>query len=477
MRENVPLIAPNPVPLPVRAATRKLGPPVSKRATIPKPRWQAYVCLPAMLWLMLWAALNSGPWVFREWPVSFRDWLHFARTTFPLIAFVVAPLAGRVRRLGAGLPGPLRLWALYGVLGVLAAAMSPQPLDALYFGVTYLSAFVVLAAYLRGGDPLERSVELNYLTWFVTTGILAILCVMARHVLSDAAEGATSAAYNVADRVGKGGDVGGMAMVLSSGFARFAAVPAVVAYVMLWRDRRAWRRLIWAGLLSGACMVVYLMQSRGATASLAFALLVTTYVLGKRARVIGFVVLLAGVLAIAIELVPQRTTQSVFMHLTRGETIDRLGRMGGRTTSWEMAWDYVDQSPIIGSGFQADRYLGLGHVHNTYLYVLLTAGIVGLVPFVGGLAWTWLAVLRALKRNLPDRLACEPVFAQTVGILAFFTMRGIPEVCGGLFMVDLMVMLPAMAYLARFARPARRPRDAKVILKVLPVKPAERAPR
>ena len=89
---------------------------------------------------------------------------------------------------GKGLPGPLKLWVFYGLVGLGASVCSPQPLDAMYWGACYLSAFAALAAYLRGGDPLQRAVELNWLTWTATTGILAILCVAARHVLYSAAQ-------------------------------------------------------------------------------------------------------------------------------------------------------------------------------------------------------------------------------------------------------------------------------------------------
>jgi len=433
-----------------------------KRVVLPRairaPRrswWAPYVCVAGVFWLMLWAGINTGPWVFYRSPVGLKGWLHFARTAFPLVVFVAAPLIAARTRGRVGLPGPLKLWVFYGIVGLGASALlSPRPLDAMYWGVCYLAAFAALAAYLRGGRALERSIELNYLTWLVTTGILALLCIFARHVLADAVENDMSA-YGVRAQVGS---VGGVGIPLASGFARFAAVPAVVAYVMLWRDRLGWRRAFWAALFAGACLLIYMLQSRGATFSLAFALVVATYVLGGRTRMVGLAAVLLGAAAVALEFVPHESADHVYLHLTRGERASQIADMTGRTWYWAQGWKHIVESPVFGYGFQSDRFLRVGHIHDTYLYALLTAGFVGLVPFVAGLAWAWLAALRAYQRRLPARLGQQAVFAQAVGILAFFTARSIPEVCGALFMVDLMVMLPAIAYLAILHNHSESPR-------------------
>ncbi len=395
---------------------------------------------------MLWAANNSGPWCLYYAPTSLKELIHFARTAFPLAVLPAALLLiASTGRKGSGLPGPLKLWGFYGLVGLGSSSLlSPRPLDATYWAVCYLATLAALAAYLRGGRALQRSIELNYLTWLVTTGILALLCIFARHVLADAVEIGSMSAYNVQAEVGP---VGGVGMPLGTGIARFAAVPAVVAYVMLWRDRVWWRRAFWAALFAAACLLVYLMQARGTNVGLAFALAVATYVLGARARLVGAAAILLGAASVAIEFVPPETVDRVFFHLTRGQQASQLAEMGGRTYYWAEGWKQVVQSPVFGYGFQSDRYLVGTHIHNTYLYVLLTAGFVGLVPFVAGLAWAWFAAWRAFRRGLPKRLGQQAVFAQAVGILAFFTVRGIPEVCGGFFMVDLMVMVPAIAYL------------------------------
>ncbi len=128
------------------------------------PRLAAYFCVATGLWLMLWAAINSGPWVFRSPPETGREWIHYVRTTFPLAVLVLAPLAAvlsavaaqhpshtltvstgpagqrrMVRSRAHGLPGPVRLWLVYGLVATLsmcAVAGSARP---------------VLGRLLRGG--------------------------------------------------------------------------------------------------------------------------------------------------------------------------------------------------------------------------------------------------------------------------------------------------------------------------------------
>ncbi|NQT11711.1 MAG: O-antigen ligase family protein [Planctomycetes bacterium] len=433
-------------PAPAMPTGKRLMRPRAVRAGR-RPWWAPYVCVASVFWLMLWAGINTGPGVFHHSPVNAKDWIHFVRTAFPLLVLVVAPLIATRTRGRAGLPGPLKLCVVYGLVGLGASALSPQPVDAMYWGTCYLAVFAAAAAYLRGGDPLRRAVELNWLTWAATTGILVILCIVARDMLYDAAE--TSTSY------GTMGSVGGMPTTRSSGMARFAAVPAVLAYVMLWRDARWWRRVFWGALFAGSCLLIYVMQSRGATFSLALALVAATYVLGVRARLVVIVALLMGVLAIAVEVVPQERVHGVVTHITRGESVDEMRGMTGRTRDWAASWPYIVASPVVGYGFQADRYLEValgGHIHNTYIYVLLTAGFLGLAIFVAGLVWAWAAAYRALRRRLAPRLDQEAAFAQTIGILTFFTLRSIPEVSGGMFGVDLMVMVPAIAYLTLLDR-------------------------
>ena len=64
-----------------------------------------------------------------------------------------------------------------------------------------------------------------------------------------------------------------------------------------------------------------------------------------------------------------------------------------------------------------------------------------------GLVWTWILFFRAILRKTADQLGQRVILIQAGGVLAFFTVRSIPEVCGAMYGVDLMVMVPILAYL------------------------------
>lgn len=81
------------------------------------------------------------------------------------------------------------------------------------------------------------------------------------------------------------------------------------------------------------------------------------------------------------------------------------------------------------------------------MYALMSSGFVGAAAFVGGLIWAWIIFLRAIVSGVADRVGQRMFLIQAGGVLAFFTVRSIPEVCGAMFGVDFMVMLPVLVYL------------------------------
>ena len=124
----------------------------------------------------------------------------------------------------------------------------------------------------------------------------------------------------------------------------------------------------------------------------------------------------------------------------------------GRTRAWANAWVEIMKSPLWGWGFQSDRMLIGEHVHNTYMYALMTGGFVGAGLFIAGLAWGWVLIFRAMRSRVAEALGQKRFLIQAGGILAFFTIRSIPEVCGSNFAVDLLVMLPILAYVSILCR-------------------------
>lgn len=98
-------------------------------------------------------------------------------------------------------------------------------------------------------------------------------------------------------------------------------------------------------------------------------------------------------------------------YVTRGESVDLLLSLTGRTELWDAIWDGYTQSPLIGHGYFVTSPNGLLDVwggiaertaHNVFLQVLVSTGIVGMFLFL----WAWFRLLPAIAKaleNHPER--------------------------------------------------------------------------
>ncbi|MBI5641486.1 MAG: O-antigen ligase family protein [Nitrospirae bacterium] len=353
------------------------------------------------------------------------------------------------------MPGNARQWLYYGLIGFLSGILSPDPLGASYWATAYLAAFTALKVNLREKDLLDRSLKFNYITWFITVVFLSILVFVSRESLFVTTDTGLTG-YGISGRVPT---VAQMPMSRSSGMARFAAIPGIISFVFFWRAPK-WQRLGWGVLFFYSSVLIYLMQSRGAIVSFAFALAFVMLFLGKWTRRIGLLLMFIFGMSLFADIFPQEIVDQVSAHLERHQSREELLSLTGRTLAWEHGWVEIMKSPLIGWGFQADRYLLAGeHVHNTYLYALLTSGFLGTAAFIIGLGWTWRMFYLTLKKGIADKLGHRVPFILCGGILMFFTVRSIPEVSGALFSVDYMLMLPVLVYIGILYQQEDRPRN------------------
>jgi len=401
--------------------------------------WWWWYALTVVFWIGLWFSINTGPGTLTSNPSGLIGWGHFLRTLFPLSVAGVCGVAVLVYRLER-IPGPVALWLAYGVIALAACAGSPAPWQAAYWGLCYLAAIFVLVLHINDQAPLDRAWELNVTSWATATLFLLIMFALAG--------GAILQGYGVVNRAGS---VAGMPMSRASGLARFASIPGIVAFCCLWFTV-GFRRIVAAAVFVATAALIYVLQSRGAIVSFAGAVLLITLFTGRQSRLIA-VFLVAGVLLLELSgIVSETFFLQTWEHLTRGSSVEKMSQLTGRVEDWEMAWPYILRSPLWGWGLQADRYLMNVHIHNTYMYALASGGFLGLVCFVAGLIWSWVAALQVLGRQYLLNQSQRLVVLQAVGMLAFFTLRGIPEVSGALFNVDLMILFPAVLYLSLMHR-------------------------
>ncbi|HMB95786.1 MAG TPA: O-antigen ligase family protein [Tepidisphaeraceae bacterium] len=402
--------------------------------------------IPVLAWIAIWLGINSAPDVLTEIPIGVLGWAHLIRTMAPLVMLFVLTPTILSRRFSDEFPGATQLWLIYGLIGAAMSVLSAEPWQAAYWAGCYLSVFVAVAVYLQGPQPLQRAVQLNYLSWIIAAAFLATLIYLTRGILFTG-EGLGVTAYSAFTRMP---EIGGMAMSRASGMARFAAVPGIVSFVMIWAAR-GWRKIPFAAVAMGSIYLIWALQSRGAmigfVAAVAFAMLF----IGKWPRFIGISLLVLIAAVASGRIVSDETYDQIMKHVARGQDSEQLETMTGRTRSWEDAWQFARDNPL-GRGPQADRFFIGEHVHNTYLYALLESGFIGAALFAAGVAWAWWMFFRGIWSEVPDELGHRAFLVQVGALLMFFTVRSIPEVCGAMYGVDLMVMLPAVAYLGLLDR-------------------------
>jgi len=401
--------------------------------------WREWLQLgwPGILLLGLWANYNSGPWHLTRPPSSPLAVFHAARAA---LALIVPLLAACVYGRRAGVLRqwtPAHLWMLYAAMALLGGMLSGhRQFSVVYWASAYAGAFLASSACIHEGNEIVDAASINRVTWFVVTVVIVALVIVARDVLV-VGEGLAASGYTVLRRMPQ---VGGMVMSRSTGLARFAAVPGLVALGMALHRKGVWRMVGLAAYLVVA-VFLYIMQSRGATAGFiggTFFMLICSG-RGGRAVMVLLIIGLAG--AVALNAIPPE----IIDHLSRGQSLDQL-QTTGRTLAWSDAWVVMSDNPVIGYGFEADRWLIRDHVHNTYMYALVAGGLPGLGLFVAGLVWAWVLFVRSLRHPALAASGQKMTLVQVGGVLAFFTLRSIPEVCGSNYAVDYLVMLPAILY-------------------------------
>jgi O-antigen ligase len=392
---------------------------------------------PIVLWVLLWGNCNSGPWHLKSVPSSATELMNAGRAAIPFLVLPAALSLWRKRGPSVRRTTPAHVWVAYAVLcAVFGAIDQGGPFNAVYWLAAYAGAFVIAMVCLQRAE-VSSAAALNRVTWLLATIVITVLTIAARDVLVEG-EGLGASAYGVTERMG---DVAGMAMSLPTGMARFAAVPGLVGFGLLLRGRGIWR-ILGAAVFVGGAVFMYIMQSRGATAGYAAASLLMVWFSSRRGWILGVAIGIAIAGAVMLNAIPEE----VLTHLSRGQSLEGMSTMTGRTYAWEDAWREMAKNPFIGHGFEADRWLIGEHVHNTYMYALVSGGLPGLVLFVVGLVWAWVLFARLILNPGVGALGQGLTLLQAGGVLAFFTVRSIPEVCGANYSVDYLVMLPAIVY-------------------------------
>ena len=457
--------------------------------------------VPIVLWTALWLSIGGGNARDIIHPAGPLDFLHGLRAIFPFAAaslamvFIVAQIS-RQRPQRMLFVGPLGLVAVYGLVGVFAALNSPDGSVAIFWTAAYLTVPLVLWSVTWGADPLGQLYRLINFTWVAiilaagTLFAIALIYMDLGNVIQNPAGffrcEPTGHWYTQTSGV-----------LRSTGVGRYAALAAIFAFSGIWQGKS---RCLWSIVLLVALMLLITTGARTSMIALFAALgLVTLLYGGKKAAALGVLALMILVPIHFLTNIDRSFLDSCFLH--KGNVVlenpmpedqtpqvqpptsqtpqvqppivqpptsqtpatapgnpesqpdatviyaNTFVNLSGRTRVWEAGLELFKASPYLGYGFHGDR-LKLGtHMHNAYLHALVQTGLIGAIPFLAAFALAWLWLLKVLRNlsSLPD--VHKHLVIQMAALLAFLTVRTVPESTGAFFGVDWLLLALVFLYL------------------------------
>jgi hypothetical protein len=456
------------------------------RQTAPKLQPWLIAVFPLVFWAALLLSLQAGNVRDILRPGGLRDFIQGLRAILPFIAVILAAVMvlgklSRHRQGGLALFGPLGLTAIYGLVGVASALLSPDGSVALYWAAAYLSVPLVLWAIIWGTDALgsaRRVIDFNWLIIILASAALFAVALAFLHLGSIIATPSLWLDCTLYDPwKGESWYALTSGVLRPTGVGRYAAIAGIIALGGMWQRGR-W--FLWGPALAASLILLLTSGARGAFVGFAGgAALVLLLYAGKKAIAAGALAVIVLVPLVWVTGVHQDfvagcirppkegVTQAEVKQLVSSQgdagsqaspqlageyqskrlvPPDVLG-LSGRTAVWETGLDLFKESPFLGWGFHADRLLLGTHMHNTLLHALIQTGLIGTVPLVAGLVWAWVLQIKALRNRAQLPVVHRHLVIQVAGVLAFLSLRAIPESTGAFFGVDWLLLAPLLLYL------------------------------
>jgi hypothetical protein len=400
------------------------------------------VTLALLLWGMAWGGVFTGPYNLSPWP-SIHDPLALfqgLRALLPIAAAYICmlwALASRARfRFGWTTLGFL---VYYGALGLTSSIFySPDLVTALYWGSAYISPLLVAWFIIERPEPLPVLRTILRMNGAIIT--LLLLAVLPEAYRFGFGRATRFEIYRMPFGLGE---------VRANGVGRYAVIVLILAGVSLVTSSSK-KRFLWLPLAVPALFILMQTQSRSALLGLAVASMLFVMVRGVNLRF-----LIAGPVAAYAIWVSGVTWRA------KG-ALSSLVFLTGRDNTWQKGLERIGESPFFGWGFHADRLLiNEEHMHNSYLHAGIQAGVIGALLFAAGIVvlWAYLVKSGVLRRIRTAAAPDQALLMQAALVLGFLTARSIFESTAAFYGVDLLLLVPAVAYVYQWAfdHPAPEP--------------------
>jgi O-antigen ligase len=275
---------------------------------------------------------------------------------------------------------------------------------------------VLLIPIVYTGVTRERDVKAVAAAFVVGATIAAGYGVITSPTISGGASEATEQLNRVAGTVG---DPNVLASILLAG--TFLAVALAVT-----QRRNPALRLTLIGCALLCLLGVILTFSRGGLVALGAALLVTPFLVRRRAAAIsGMVLIVIAIIGFVVVFAP-------------ADAKDRLTKNdggSGRTDIWRIGWRMVDANPVVGIGVGNFQNTSVHYqiapgaarvrtdladhpsvAHNSYLELLAEGGVIGLGLFLGVVVAALGTAVKATRRFIRGRRSDLAVLSGAVVI-------------------------------------------------------------
>jgi O-antigen ligase len=383
---------------------------------------------------MAWGGVFTGPYNLSPWP-SIHDPLALfqgLRALLPIAAAYICmlwALASRARfRFGWTTLGFL---VYYGALGLTSSIFySPDLVTALYWGSAYISPLLVAWFIIERPEPLPILRTILRMNGAIIT--LLLLAVLPEAYRFGFGRATRFEIYRMPFGLGE---------VRANGVGRYAVIVLILAGVSLVTSSSK-KRFLWLPLAVPALFILMQTQSRSALLGLAVASMLFVMVRGVNLRF-----LIAGPVAAYAIWVSGVTWRA------KG-ALSSLVFLTGRDNTWQKGLERIGESPFFGWGFHADRLLiNEEHMHNSYLHAGIQAGVIGALLFAAGIVVLWAYLVRSgvLRRIRTAAAPDQALLMQAVLVLGFLTARSIFESTAAFYGVDLLLLVPAVAYVYQWA--------------------------
>jgi O-antigen ligase len=383
------------------------------------------------LWLLVWGGMFTSidgiqTGVFLQSPMGFVQGI---RALFPLVAIFICFLwILKDRPRFPFRRNPLLFWFGYVSIGILSSLfLSPKPLTAIYWAGNYLAPLMVAWYAIERHDPWESMRALIYANYGMFT-------LVAISILPEAFR----VGWGNLPRFKQYTLLFGIGQINVNGAGRYALTIIIIATVRFLLNKSRLRYLL-IPLVLPFLFLLTQTQSRTALLGLAVASALFVVMRGSDWRF-----LFVGPLVVAMLYV------SGFEWRSHG-SMDRLMSLTGREYTWQMGMDLIKKSPFLGWGFQSDRLLmNSEHMHNSYLHAGIHTGAIGVLFFVAAIVAFWWTVARSRLLTRAKRFTGERriLLFESIMIAGFLTARSFFESTAAFYGVDLLLFIPAIAYIA-----------------------------